>query len=135
MSLHDLYRDYQNRVQFLAIYIREAHPKDGWWLGGGITGLALKLSGTKAAFDIYDPKTMNERRQVAERCKTALDYDIPILVDDIDDPVNKAYAALPTRLYLVGDDGRIVYSGGLGPFGFKPPELKIAIEQVLREDE
>jgi hypothetical protein len=78
---------------------------------------------------------MSERRRVAQRCKTALDYDIPILVDDIDDPVNKAYAALPTRLYLIDSDGRIVYAGGLGPFGFKPPELKIAIEQVLGEDE
>jgi len=135
VSLHDLYRTYQNRIQFLAIYIREAHPKDGWWLGGGVTGLALKLSGTKAAFDVYNPKTMNERRQVAQRCKMALDFDMPILVDDIEDPVNKTYAALPTRMYLVDEDGRIVYAGDLGPFGFKPQELKIAIEQLLAVDE
>lgn len=97
--------------------------------------MALKLSGTKAAFDVYNPKTMNERRQVAQRCKMALDFDMPILVDDIEDPVNKTYAALPTRMYLVDEDGRIVYAGDLGPFGFKPQELKIAIEQLLAVDE
>jgi hypothetical protein len=117
------------------VYIREAHPRDGWWLGGGITGRALRISGSKAAFDVYDPKTMDERRQVAQRWKTTLDYEIPILVDEIDDPVNKAYAALPTRSYLVDIDGRIVYAGDLGPFGFKPQELKIAIEKLLGEDE
>ena len=38
MSLRDLYRQYHEQVQFLSIYIREAHPKDGWWLGRGIIG-------------------------------------------------------------------------------------------------
>ena len=49
----------------------------------------------------------------------------------MDDAVNKAYAAMPTRLYLVGVDGRVVYAGGLGPFGFKPDELEAAIEAYL----
>lgn len=49
----------------------------------------------------------------------------------MDDAVNKAYAAYPARLYLVGLDGRVVYAGGLGPFGFKPEELGQAIEEYL----
>jgi hypothetical protein len=49
----------------------------------------------------------------------------------MDDAVNKAYAALPTRLYLIGLDGRVVYAGGMGPFGFKPAEMGAAIEEVL----
>ncbi|TET14294.1 MAG: hypothetical protein E3J81_06955 [Dehalococcoidia bacterium] len=134
MSLHDLYEQYHDRVQFIVIYIREAHPIDGWWLGGGVFGLAMKVQRSKAATDVYDPKTMEERRQVAARCESALQYGIPTLVDEIDDPVNRAYAAIPTRLYLVGTDGRVVYAGGLGPFGFKPQELKVAIERLLDEN-
>jgi hypothetical protein len=53
-------------------------------------------------------------------------------VDDIDDAVNKAYAAWPTRLYLVGLDGRVVYAGGLGPQGLRPEELKNAIDIYLK---
>ncbi len=113
------------------IYIREAHPVDGWWLGKGPIGLALKLSRSKAATDVYDPQTIEERRAVAGRCEAALQYGIRTYVDDMDDAVNEAYAAHPTRLYLVGLDGRIVYAGGLGPFGFKPAELGAAIEQYL----
>ena len=134
MSLHDLYQQYHDRVQFIVIYIREAHPVDGWWLGGGVFGLAMKVRRSKAATDVYDPKTMEERRQVAARCESALQYGIPTLVDEIDDPVNRAYAAIPTRLYLIGTDGRVVYAGGLGPFGFKPQELKVAIERLLDEN-
>ena len=94
-------------------------------------GLLMKLKGSNAATDIYDPKTIEERRTVASRCEVALQYGIKTYVDDMDDTVNKAYAARPTRLYLIGLDGRVVYAGGLGPFGFKPAELRVTIEEYL----
>jgi hypothetical protein len=115
----------------MMIYIREAHPVDGWWLGRGLLGFALKLSRTKAATDIYDPQTIEQRRVVAGQCDDALKYGIRTYVDEMDDAVNKAYAAWPTRLYLVGLDGRIEYAGGIGPFGFKPAELDRAIQGYL----
>ncbi len=131
MSLQDLYAQYHQQVQFLLIYIREAHPVDGWWFGKGILGLMLKMSGSKAAMDIYDPQTSEERRAVAGRCESALQYGIQTYVDEMDDAVNEAYAANPTRLYLVGLGGRVVYAGGLGPSGFDPAELGTAIEEYL----
>jgi hypothetical protein len=85
-------------VQFLVIYIREAHPVDGWWLGKGLPGLFLKLTGSQAATDVYDPKTMEERRAVAGQCEATLRYGIRTYVDQMDDTVSKAYAAMPTRL-------------------------------------
>lgn len=106
---------------------------EGWWLGKGIPGLFLKLSGSKAAIDINNPKTIEERRAVARRCEVALQYEIPTYVDEMDDRVNKAYAAWPTRFYLIGLDGRVVYAGGLGPFGFKPAELEAAVEGYIGE--
>jgi len=133
VSLHDLYEEYRDRVQFLVIYMREAHAIDGWWLGGGLFGLLLKMKGTKAIKDVYDPKTMQDRKQVAARCELELKHGIPTLVDEMDDPVNRAYAAMPTRIYLIGIDGRVVYAGGLGPWGFKPQELKTAIEELLNK--
>jgi hypothetical protein len=30
VSLRDLYEQYSERVQFLVVYIHEAHPIDGW---------------------------------------------------------------------------------------------------------
>jgi hypothetical protein len=135
VSLREIYEQYHDRVQFLSIYIREAHPKDGWWLGGGIMGKIMKKGIPKAATEIYDPRTIVERRSVAGQCEESLQYGIRTYVDEMDDPVSKAYAAKPTRLYLVGLDGRVVYAGGLGPYGFSPGALKDAIQEYLASAE
>ena len=133
MSLGELYRQYHEQVQFISIYIREAHPVDGWWFGGGIQEKFIKSRYPKVSTDLYDPKTMDERRAAAGQCEEALKYRIRTYVDELDDRVNKAYAAYPTRLYLIDLEGKINYAGGLGPWGFKPPELKKAIENYLTE--
>lgn len=132
MSLQDLFARYHDSVQFLVIYIREAHPTDGWWLGGGVAGRLLRASKSKAATDLRDPQTIEERRAAAGRCESALKYGIRTYVDEMDDAVNQAYAALPTRIYLIGTDRRVLYAAGLGPWGFKPAELEAAIEAYLQ---
>lgn len=100
-------------------------------MGKGALGLVIKLSGIKAATDVYDPKSIEERRSVAGNCEEALQYGIRTYIDEMDDAVNKAYAAWPTRLYLVGLDGKVVYHGGLGPFDFHPHKLEKAIKAYL----
>ena len=120
MSLRDLYQNYNGQVQFIVVYIREAHPLDGWNLGRGN--------------GIYDPKTIEERRKVAGMCEVSMGYGIRTYVDEMDDAVMTAYAAWPERLYLIGEDGRVVYAGGRGPWGFKPVGLKEAIEDLMRVD-
>ena len=117
-------------MQFLLVYIREAHALDSDWpMGGDGRGPIVE-----------DPETFQERREVAHRCDEALDIDpIPILVDDIEDTAERAYSGWPDRLYLVGENGRIAYAGDRGPFGFKPAELEAAIREELdlppREDD
>lgn len=117
------------------IYIREAHPKDGWWLGDGPIGLMSISSTSKAATDVYDPKTIEERRAVAGQCEEIMKYGIRTYVDEMDDKVSEAYAAKPTRLYLIGVDGRVEYAGGLGPHGFKPKDLREAIEEYISKED
>jgi len=87
----------------------------------------------KAATHVYDPQTIEERRAVAGQCEEALKYGIHMYVDEMDDAVNKAYAAWPTRLYLIGLDGRVVYASGLGPYDFHPAKLGKAIENYLAQ--
>ena len=94
----------------------------------------LRLSGSKVSWDIYDPKTIQERRSAAGDCQKSLQYGVKTYVDEMDDEVNKLYAAWPTRLYLVDKKGLIVYRGDLGPFGFKPGALRTAIFEHLTEE-
>jgi len=42
VRLHALYGKYPKLVQFLTIYMREAYPVDGWWLGKGFFGMMQK---------------------------------------------------------------------------------------------
>jgi peroxiredoxin len=117
VSLRDLYAQYNEQIQFLVIYIREAHPENGW---------KLKDTG------IYDPTTIEERRQVAGQCEVAMQYGIQTYVDEMDDATMIAYAAWPERLYLIDTDQQVLYPGARGPGGFSPTELKEAIEDTLK---
>lgn len=133
MRLQDIYEQYHEEVQFLSIYIREAHPKDGWWLGRRLTRGLIRFYSPRVSMKHDDPQTIKERRAVAGECENALQYGLRTYVDEMDDEVNKMYAAWPTRLYLIGLDGRVVYAGGLGPYDFKPAKLKAAIDRYLCE--
>ena len=82
---------------------------------------------------INDPKTIEERRELAGVCETTMQYGIHTYVDEMDDTVMTAYAAWPERLYLIGLDGKVVYAGDRGPWGFKPEELKEAMDTLLVE--
>ncbi|MBT3266446.1 hypothetical protein HN371_04785 [Candidatus Poribacteria bacterium] len=118
MSLRDLYARYSDEVQFLVIYIREAHPQDGW------------ATNSDLCPKINDPTTIEERRAIAGECEVAMAHGIRTYVDEMDDPVMTAYVAQPERLYLVGVDGRVAYQGGQGPWGFEPAELGQAILDI-----
>jgi hypothetical protein len=41
---------------------------------------------------------------------------------------------MPDRMYVVGRDGRVVYKGGRGPFGFNPDEMEQALIMHLLDD-
>ena len=120
-ALHELWERYSERVDFLVVYIREAHPEDGW--------VITPNRNEGIAFD--DPTTTGEREEAAASCALSLKIRMPVVVDEIDDQIASAYGALPDRLYLIGKGGHIAFQGERGPFGFKPDVLEAAIEAEL----
>ncbi len=120
-ALHALYYRFRNDVAFYVVYLREAHPEDGWVLA----------ENRDADIAVQDPRSNEERAQVAAACATRLAIRMPVLVAAVEDEVATRYGGWPDRLYLVGKDGRIAYQGGEGPWGFKPEELEAAIEAEL----
>ena len=118
--MHKLWERYRDRVEFLVVYIREAHPEDGW-----------VVTGNRAAdIAVTDPTSNEERRELAAVCALGLEIRMPVVVDDIDDRIASAYGALPDRLYLIDTDCRVAYQGEPGPFGFAPEALQAAIEKL-----
>jgi hypothetical protein len=84
-------------------------------------------SNDRVGITIAQPRTTKERVGVAEKCCTALKMSMPLLVDEMDDRVGNAYSGMPDRLYVIGRDGRVVYKGGRGPFGFNAGEMEQAL--------
>ena len=90
------------------------------------------MSGTLARSDVLEPATLEDRRRIASSCmNTLFEAKVPVLVDTMDDRVSTMYTAKPTRIYLIGDDGRVVYNPGIGPFGYNPDHLGREIASYL----
>ena len=43
---------------------------------------------------------------------------MPLAIDSLDNPAEKTFAAWPERIYILGPGGKVLYKGGMGPFGF-----------------
>ncbi len=88
-------RRYGDEVAFFVVYIQEAHTTDGWQVPEN------EQEGVVHA----RPKTAGEREALAEACVVHLKVSIPTLIDEMTNEVDRAYAALPDRLYLIDREG------------------------------
>lgn len=70
------------------------------------------------------PTTLEDRVRIANDFVKRFHYDIPLVVDPIENPANKAYAGWPERFYIVDEQGTIAYKGKPGPFGYHPEEVE-----------
>lgn len=65
---------------------------------------------------------------MAEACIQSLRMTAPVYLDGMDDAVEQAFGAWPERLFVIDTEGRIVYQGGKGPYGFNTDELGAFLE-------
>lgn len=122
-NVEKLYRMYKDRAAFVMVYVREAHPTDGWSME----------SNERVGVALAQPRSYDERVAVAQTCGKRLDLGFPMLVDTIDDAVGARYSGMPSRLYLIDREGKVTYKSGRGPFGFKPAELEQSLVLSLQE--
>jgi len=102
--MNEIYRTYSDRVSFLCVYIREAHPTDGWAVPDNV--------------EYAEPKTMEERAAVAGVCQMKLNMEMPMVLDNMKNTVDEKYNTLPERLYVLDKDGRVAWRSVAGSFGF-----------------
>ena len=108
-------------MDFYVVYIQEAHPTDEWQLDVNV----------EQDIVFEQPKTYEQREAVAQACSLGLDVSIPMLIDEMDDVTNRAYGAVPDRLFLIDAEGKVAFKGGPGPMGFRPDDLEAALQTVL----
>ena len=122
-SVETLHKRYKKDANFLMVYVREAHPSDGWKME----------SNTRVGVVAKQPTTLEERKEVAGRFCERLKATMPFVVDDINDAVGHAYSAMPGRFYVIDQGGKVAYKSGRGPFGFRFGEMEQALVMALVE--
>lgn len=76
-------------------------------------------------------QSIEDREKAATTCVAALDLKIPVLLDDMNDSVAKAFHGHPDRLFILSPKGTIAYRGEKGPRGFNITEMQAALEKLL----
>ena len=117
-ALNTLYQQYGRQAPFFLVYIREAHAAGDW----------QSTRNERQGVSLDPAKTMDEKEGHAAICSLKLHLQFPALVDKMDGRVEAAYAAWPSRAFVIGTDGRVVYSTRLTQLDFRPEDM----ESVLR---
>ena len=120
-----MYEKYGDKVRFVMVYVREAHPAAG--------DQTAENAGVKVIEGVvyHQPKTFAERRKLAETACTFWDVKFPVLVDTIEPNTSSAYNAHPNRIYLIDTDGKIAYRGVRGPMGALARPTEVALCKLL----
>lgn len=119
--MNSIYNRYKEQVEFFLVYVREAHPTDGWQVDANVEEKIL----------FRQHQSFEEREEVAGTCAIALNIETPTLVEEIDNGIDDAYGAAPVRQYVIGKDGNVVYHGGAGPHFLDLDEWEQAIKSTI----
>ncbi|XP_077994458.1 type I iodothyronine deiodinase-like [Glandiceps talaboti] len=102
-SLYKLHQDYKVNVDFLYIYILEAHPKDGWPLGAHYSShyqhvnVDERIAAARRLIEAdsqYQTFTSNVQNEVKVR----------MVVDTMENMFAQTYASQPNRAFVIKND-------------------------------
>ena len=120
MRLDNIAKEFGDRVEFLCVYIKEAHPTDGSQSPPNIDDDVLYTQ----------PTTDDERAEVAAACMLRFNFSFPMVLDNMTNEVEGKYKAMPERLYVLDGDGRVTWKCGLGPHLFDPDGFEEAVRAL-----
>lgn len=77
------------------------------------------------------PKTSDDRVAVAKAFIEAMGFELPLLLDTMDNATAEKYSALPDRLVVIDEKGSVAYQGAMGPHGYDPDAWLACIRKQL----
>ncbi len=126
-SVEKLYQQHGDRVNFVMIYIREAHPDSEIFV--------KNEQGDEVLEKFTQTDEFGLRKSHAQYCERTLDLSFPMLMDSVDNQTNMAYSGWPIRLVIVGTDGKVVSPGAPGPQGFSPEAVTAWARELTSKSE
>lgn len=106
----------------VTVYIEEAHAIDEWPMGDGAKGSEFKA--------IVQPRSLSERAEAAKLLVTELGYEIPLVVDNMDNEVRIKYACWPLRFYVI-DQNQVWYKAQPSGYRYSVPALRDSVASLL----
>jgi len=105
--LHEQYAD--EDVQFLFVYVREAHPGE----------------------NLPAHRSLDDKAEAAELFREEEEVEIPILVDNLDGRVHREYGGRPNSSYLIDKSGRVAFRA----VWTRPSVIEEALQELLEYQE
>ncbi len=120
-ALNQLSERFGGQASFLLVYIREAHATDSW----------QSTINEREHVQIAPAASVEQKRDYAMMCQRKLSLRFPAVVDGLDNAAERAYAAWPSRVYVISAGGVVRYSSGLTEEEFDRAALESAIQSVI----
>lgn len=120
-ALNALFGRYGRQVPFFLVYIREAHATGDW----------QSTRNTREEIAVSPALTMEDKENHATMCTQNLHLKFPALLDRMDGSVEAAYAAWPSRAFVIGRDGGVRYNTRLTQLDFHPEEMERALRAAM----
>jgi len=121
VRLNETFEQYKEHIHFVCVYIREAHPTDGWQV----------VSNEEDDVLVPQPSSTAARAEVADVCALRLNLRMPMVIDDMNNSTDEAYCALPERLFVIDAAGKIAWRSELGPWGFDVETWRKELAQLI----
>jgi hypothetical protein len=126
-ALQRLSRRFEQDINTVIIYVVEAHPinapspyADRIWVTA-----KNEIAGIHCA----QPRTLEERIDLAHQLRRRFHLSTPMLIDTLDDRAWRAFGSAPNIAILVQPDGRVAVKQGW----FDPREMARAITALLKD--
>lgn len=103
-QLNDLFQLYHQSINFLFVYILEAHAEDEW----PISSARWTPNNIPVRYD--QTRTIEQRIKVAQDFCRDFQVQMPLVLDKPgDDLFEKLYASWPVRIYILDQEHRLIY--------------------------
>ncbi len=121
--LNRLHARFGERVKFVLVYTREAHPKGESW---------QSTINEREGISLPEARSEKERIDHAALARKRLEIPYEVTVDGMDGLLESAFGAFPSHAFLVDATGKVAFTTALDEGSLEPSALEAAIAAAAR---
>eukprot|EP01084_Bolivina_argentea_P024160 45071_1 len=122
-----LIQKYENKINinFVLVYISEAHPSDGWIYKNNVQikqhkNMNNRIDACKLLINLWTKQQQFIKHYIANN-------KLNIFVDTMSNDIARIFGAWPERFVIINDNFKVVFKGGYGPLNYSVK----AVEQFV----